>query len=84
MWFMMDEQSRKGLTRALSELGGQPYAYAGYVCEGTEVVEGPNTLWGPCMVRRVIAPGDTVSERLFGQILSRGGVYKITTHANKF
>jgi hypothetical protein len=84
MWFMMDEQSRKGLTRALAERGGKPYPYAGYVCEGAEVVEGPNTLWGPCLVRRVVAPGDTVTERLFGQILGRGGVYKITTHANKF
>ncbi|MEZ4411481.1 MAG: hypothetical protein R2910_00680 [Gemmatimonadales bacterium] len=84
MWFMMDEQSRKGLTRALAELGGQPYPYAGYVCEGAEVVEGPNTLWGPCLIRRVVAPGDTVNERLFGQILGRDGMYKITTHANKF
>jgi len=84
MWFMMDEQSRKGLTRALAERGGQPYAYAGFVCEGSAVIEGPNTLWGPCLVRRVVAPGDTVSERLFGQVLGRDGRYKITTHANKF
>jgi len=84
MWFLMDEQSRKGLTRALAERGGQPYAYAGFYCEGEGVVEGPNTLWGPCLVRRVVAPGDTVPERLFGQIMARGGRYKITTHANKF
>lgn len=84
MWFLMDEQSRKGLTRALGERGGRAYAYAGFHCEGDPVVEGPNTLWGPCLVRRVVAPGDTVSERLFGQILGRAGRYKITTHANKF
>ena len=84
MWFMMDEQSRKGLTRALGERGGRPYAYAGFQCEGAPVVEGPNTLWGPCLVLRVVAPGDTVPERLFGQILGREGRYKITTHANKF
>lgn len=84
MWFMMDEQSRKGLSRALAERGGRAYAYAGYSCEGEGVMEGPNTLWGPCLVRRVVAPGDTVPERLFGQIMGRGGVYKITTHTNKF
>lgn len=84
MWFVMDEQSRKGLTRAFAERAGRPYAYAGYVCEGAGVVEGANTLWGPCQVRRVTAPGDTVQERLFGQIIGRDGRFKITTHANKF
>ncbi|HEX5003815.1 MAG TPA: hypothetical protein VFV65_00760 [Gemmatimonadales bacterium] len=84
MWFMMDEQSRKGLTRALAERGGAPYADAGYLCMGEAVREGPNTLWGPCVVSRVSAAGDTIPERLFGQILGRDGVFKITTHANKF
>ena len=84
MWFLMDEQSRKGLTRALAERGGTPYAYAGYICDGGEVVEGANRIWGPCTVRRVTAAGDTVQERLFGQIMGRDGMYKITTHANKF
>lgn len=84
MWFMMDEQSRKGLSRALTERGGRPYAYAGFTCDGEGVVEGPNTLWGPCQVLRVAAPEDTIPERLFGQIIGRGGLYKFTTHANKF
>ena len=58
-------------------------AYVGYRCEGKPSVEGENTVWGPCLVQRIRAPGDTISERLFGPIIERNGVYKFITLANR-
>lgn len=42
-----------------------------------------NTVFGPCLIRRVQAPGDTVSERLFRPIIEREGRYKFVSLANK-
>lgn len=83
MWFMQVEQSNSGMTRALNQLGGKHLSYAGYRCEGSSTTEGENTLWGPCTVRLVQAPGDTAEGRLFGPILRREGKYKFLSYANK-
>jgi hypothetical protein len=83
MWFMLVEQGNSGMTRAFNQLGGTHLSYAGYRCEGSSTTEGENTLWGPCLVRLVQAPGDTAEARLFGPILRRGGRYKFLSYANK-
>ena len=38
---------------------------------------------GPCALRRVCAPADTIDERLFGPIVERRGRYKFLAYANK-
>ncbi|MFZ5625169.1 MAG: hypothetical protein ACOY71_12200 [Gemmatimonadota bacterium] len=83
MWFMMEVNSAKGLARALEERGGRSLHYAGYRCYGSSTREGENTLWGPCTILRVQPQGDTVEERLFGQVIERGGRWKFGTYANK-
>ena len=83
MWFMLDGNSRKGIVRAFDERGGRPLRYVGYACEGAPSRQGANTVWGPCVVRRLQSPGDTVSERLFGPIVERGGRFKFVSYANK-
>jgi hypothetical protein len=35
------------------------------------------------VVRRLPSPGDSVSERLFGPIVERGGRFKFVSYANK-
>ena len=82
-WFMLQENGRKGLLRALEDRGGRSLAYLGYRCDGTPSRQGGNTVWGPCLVRRWQAPGDTVEERLFGPILEREGTFKFLSLANK-
>jgi hypothetical protein len=84
MWFLLQENSRKGLLRALEERGGRSLGFLGYRCDSVPSREGRNTVWGPCTIRRVQAPGDTVEERLFGPILQRGGRFKFVSLANKF
>jgi hypothetical protein len=81
MWFQLGGQSEKGASLLLSERAGSPLGHAGHSC-GSERVEGENHIFGHCVLRRVLA-GDTVSERLFGLIVERGGVYKFASYANK-
>jgi hypothetical protein len=83
MWFMMVERTNRGATALVQERSGQSLGYAGYRCLGDSTVEGSNRLWGPCLVRRVQAQGDTVEERLFGPIVERGGHFKFVSYSNK-
>lgn len=83
MWFLLDGNGRKGIVRALDERGGRPLGYVGYACNRTPSHQGANTVWAPCVVRRLQAPGDTVGERLFGPIVERGGRFKFVSYANK-
>ena len=46
-------------------------------------MEGENTLWGPCLIHTTQRGGDTLSQRLFGPIVSRGGQYKFLSYSNK-
>jgi hypothetical protein len=83
LWFLTRGGSDKGLRRLLDERGGRPLGYVGYRCDPTSSREGENTVWGPCVVRRLEAAGDTVEERLFGLILERAGRFKFVSLANK-
>ena len=83
MWFMMVERTNRGAGALVQERSGPSLGYAGYRCLGDSTVEGSNRLWGPCLVRRVQAPGDTVEERLFGPIVERGGQFKFVSYSNK-
>jgi hypothetical protein len=83
MWFMLVERSNRGVTALVSERAGKPLASAGYRCLGNSTVEGRNRLWGPCLVRRIQAPGDTVEERLFGPIVERDGRFKFLSYSNR-
>jgi hypothetical protein len=83
MWFLLVQRSDRGLRKALELYGGQHLTLLGYDCGQGESVEGENTVWGPCVVRFRRAEGDTVSQRLFSQIIRRGGRYKFLSYANK-
>jgi len=82
-WFMIEGRSAQGLSQALEARGGQKLRYAGYTCDAGFSSEGENRVYGPCLVRRVQAPGDTVAERLFGPILERDGRFKFVSYANR-
>ena len=84
MWFLIEGGSAKGARRLLSELGDRPLHHAGYRCADPPSREGANTVWGPCVVRRIQAAGDTTEARLFGPIIERGGRYKFVSLANDF
>jgi hypothetical protein len=83
LWFMLESRSRQGIAAALEARAGMPLGFVGYDCDATVSREGENAVYGPCLVRRVRAPGDTVVERLFGPIIARGGTFKFVSYANK-
>ena len=84
LWFMTDGQTTKGLRRLLEERAGKPLHFIGYSCDPKPTVEGENTVWGPCEIRQLRAPGDTVQERLFGLMVERGGEWKFLSYKGRF
>jgi hypothetical protein len=83
VWFFMQQDSEKGIGRALARHGGQPLGYTGYACAPRPRVMGRNRLWEQCVLRRVVE-GDTLEERWFGSILERDGRFKFVSYANRF
>jgi len=82
MYFQLEGNSAKGLGHALEERGGRPLHYVGSAC-GTTQPQGENVAHLNCTIRRVQAPGDTVTESLFGAILERHGRFKFISYGNK-
>lgn len=83
-WFQLQEANRKGVLRALRELGGHELEYRGYACAPEPTVEGENRLWTDCTVtvgRDAAAP---VALKLFGAILERGGRFAVLSYDNDF
>jgi hypothetical protein len=83
MWFMLQGSSSQGYARLLRQRSGQSLGFTGYRCGGEPGRWGENTVWGPCVVLRRLESGDSLAERLFGQIVERGGRYKFVSYANK-
>ena len=84
MWFVLEGGSSKGRSRLLQERGGKPLHVVGYSCDPKSNREGENTVWGPCTIKRLQAPGDTVEERLFGLIVERGGEWKFLSYKGRY
>ncbi len=82
LWFQMQGQTEKGASLLLSERAGASRGYLGHDCR-SQRREGENTVHGHCVVHRVVAAGDTVTDRLFGLIVERGGAHKFVSYANK-
>ncbi len=83
LWFQLENYGGRGLSRALTRYGERPLGMVGHICPEEPTVQGPNRLWEGCLVRRVVATGDTVSLSLFGAILERDSRYKFINFANR-
>jgi hypothetical protein len=81
MWDMLVRQSDRGLTDALTRLGGRELGLVDYDCGSEPAIEADNRVWGPCKI--TIASGsDTIGTRLTGPILERSGRYKFISFTN--
>jgi hypothetical protein len=83
LWFMLTTHSDEGLARALQLYGGKPMSLIDYDCGTGRQQEGDNTVYGPCVVRWRNVNGDTLSVRLFNQILERAGRFKFLSYGNR-
>ena len=83
MWFLVNSRSDKGARRALTALRrARDVKLLSHDCGQSGTREGENTIWGPCTVRWSGEGGDTVSTRLFGQIIERDQQYKVLSYSN--
>lgn len=80
MWLLLRLESEKGLTRLMQRLGGSGAELGALRCEPEPRVEGPNRLWEQCRVELRGAPQGFTTQRLFGTILERGGVFKFVSY----
>jgi hypothetical protein len=83
-WLQLEEENRKGLFRALRELGGHDVAYGGHECDPTPASEGDNRIWTRCTVTIRVDGGEPRTARLFSSILERDGHFVVLSWANDF
>jgi hypothetical protein len=81
-WFLNMENSRVGITRTFSRLGGKPLRYVSHHCR-PPAADGANLTHDYCRVTFAVR-GDTSTVRLFGSILERDGRYKFMGFGNDF
>lgn len=81
-WFLNMENSRVGITRTFSRLGGKPLRYVSHHCR-PPAADGANRTHDYCRVTFAVR-GDTSTVRLFGSILERDGRYKFMGFGNDF
>jgi hypothetical protein len=81
-WFLLQQNSEKGIKRALERYGGVPLHFEGYTCNSQPKVEQANLLWEQCTVRWAPAPGVPSPLRIFGTIIERNGRFKFVSYAN--
>ncbi len=83
-WFLLVENSQKGITRAFNRFGNTGAVYADHRCDPEPVREGSNRFWRECVVVLRTSLEGTVTRRLFGNIIERDGRFKFFTYANDF
>ncbi|MHB1225172.1 MAG: hypothetical protein ACYC2G_14185 [Gemmatimonadaceae bacterium] len=84
-WFLIQQNSEKGITRAFRRLGGQRLEADSLACDPEPRVEGENRMWSGCTVSLLHAAGDgSGRRRLFGSIIERDGRFKFVSYANEF
>lgn len=81
-WFLLQENSGRGIRRALDRFGGQPLGFQGYTCNAAPLVQGANRFWSECRVRWQRAGKAASPFGLFGTIIEREGRFKFVSYAN--
>lgn len=82
-WRTIQDPSGVGLNRLLARQSGRPFTFVSQACDPLPKREGATTRFTGCLVRYVDG-ADTVTRRLYGSILQRGGKYKFLSYTNDF
>jgi len=83
LWFLMTQDSEKGIGRLLDRRGGSRLGYVSTHCGPAPRVEGRNRLWDHCRVT-LRKERETKTERLFGTIIERDGRFKFLSYKNEY
>lgn len=81
-WFLLLQDSRKGITRVFNRFAGEPGRLIDYSCSEQPRQHGPFRLWSDCRMTVRERRGERATLRLFGPIVEYGGRYKFLTYAN--
>jgi hypothetical protein len=81
VWFLIQQNGEKGLSRLLQRYGGQETGFRGIECPDPPQSQPPNRFW-VCVVRWQAAPGRPDPLRAFGSIMERDGRFKFVSYAN--
>lgn len=81
LWFLIQQNSQKGISRALQRFGGNDVGYQRIDCQEPPEVQGRNRFW-TCVVRWTPEPNKPDPLRLFGSIMERDGRFKFVSYAN--
>lgn len=79
LWFLMRQESEKGISRLVQRYGGRPTGFSRYHCNPEPKVEGDVKLWEGCQVTWRLQPSPL---RAFGAIIERNGRFKFLSYAN--
>jgi hypothetical protein len=81
-WFLLLQDSQKGITRVFNRFAGEPARIIDYSCAERPRRVGPLRLWSDCRATVRERRGERATLRLFGPIVEYGGRYKFLTYAN--
>ena len=82
MWFTLEGRGRRGATELLRRIP-EHARLIGYRCAEPGRVQGANRVWAPCVTEWDSGDGRRVSDRIFGPIVERGGVFKFVNYENR-
>lgn len=82
-WFLIQQNSEKGITRVLRRFGGRPIDYRGHDCPSAVRMQSRIRIREQCTLR-VGADSVTSSASWFGAILELDGRFKFVSYANDF
>ena len=83
-WFLLVQNSQKGVTRVFNRFGGRHVQYVGHRCDPEPSREGANLLWHGCVVDLRTSTDGVVTRTLFGSIIERDGHFKFFSYRNDF
>mgnify|MGYP007024035786 CR=1 FL=1 len=83
LWELLQHNSERGIRKALTTSGGEPFGFMSYQCDSLPSHEGLNYVWGPCTVLRRTERGDTSHIRMFTQVIERDGRWKFLNYSNR-
>jgi len=83
-WFLLVQNSQKGITRVFDRFGGQRAEYVTHRCDPEPSREGDNLFWRECAVDLRTPADGIVTRKLFGSIIERDGRFKFFSYTNDF
>jgi hypothetical protein len=84
VWRQITDPSTSGFKRLLARRGGVQFQYEGHTCKSQPERQGDNLIWTECQLRLLNPARETTTQRWFGSIIERDGVFKFVSLSNQF